>query len=240
MTVKPSVSTGNSLSRDMRRGFWSTMRCLGRRFLWQFSIASRTSLKRGVDIAVACTGLVFLSPLFLLIAVLIKCTDGGPVLFWQNRVGRWGVEFPFPKFRSMEVNAEARKDQLLSQNDHGRNDVTFKMRHDPRVTWIGRLIRRTSLDELPQLWCVFIGSMSLVGPRPPVPREVLRYTLIDRQRLEVTPGLTCIWQVSGRCEIPFPRQVELDLEYIRKQNFWLDVQLLLRTVPAVIFGKGAY
>jgi lipopolysaccharide/colanic/teichoic acid biosynthesis glycosyltransferase len=114
------------------------------------------------------------------------------------------------------------------------------MKNDPRVTWIGRIIRKFSIDELPQLWCVLIGDMSLVGPRPPVPREVALYTLKDRRRLESTPGLTCIWQVSGRGDIPFPQQVELDVEYIESQSLWLDLKILLKTVPAVLTGKGAY
>jgi lipopolysaccharide/colanic/teichoic acid biosynthesis glycosyltransferase len=161
------------------------------------------------------------------------------VLFWQSRVGRRGREFPFPKFRSMVINAEALKDKLLALNDH-HDSVTFKIRKDPRVTWIGRIIRKASIDELPQLWCVLKGDMSLVGPRPPVPREVSRYSLQDRRRLDVTPGLTCIWQVSGRGDIPFHRQVELDVQYIESQSIWLDLLLLMKTAPAILIGKGAY
>ncbi len=183
--------------------------------------------------------LLCLAPLFAVVALLIKLTDRGPVLFWQKRVGRWGREFPFPKFRSMVVNAEKLKAQLLARNDH-KDGVTFKMKRDPRVTWVGRLIRRLSVDELPQLWCVLKGDMSLVGPRPPVPNEVARYTLEDRRRLDVTPGLTCIWQVSGRGNIPFPQQVKLDVDYIEQRGLWLDFRLLLRTIPAVLTGKGAF
>ncbi|OQY42308.1 MAG: hypothetical protein B6240_14120 [Desulfobacteraceae bacterium 4572_87] len=169
----------------------------------------------------------------------IKLTDGGPILFWQTRIGLWGKEFPFPKFRSMVVNAEALKDELLEQSDHD-DSITFKMKKDPRVTWIGRIIRKLSIDELPQLWCVFKGDMSLVGPRPPVPREVAEYTLADRRRLDVMPGLTCIWQVSGRGDIPFNEQVELDVQYIESRSLWFDIKLLLSTIPAVLLGKGAY
>ena len=183
---------------------------------------------------------MLLSPLFLIVAVCIKATDGGPVLFWQQRVGKWGREFPFPKFRSMVMNAEALKATLLAGNDHGSAGVTFKMKQDPRVTWIGRLIRRASIDELPQLWCVLKGEMSLVGPRPPVPREVALYTLADRRRLDVMPGLTCFWQVNGRGEIPFDRQVQLDVDYIESRSLWVDLKLLAQTIPAVFFGKGAY
>ena len=134
-----------------------------------------------------------------------------------TRVGKWGAEFPCPKFRSMKVNANELKAALVDQNDH-KEGITFKMKKDPRVTWIGRIIRKLSIDELPQLWCVLIGEMSLVGPRPPVPDEVSNYTLEDRRRLDVVPGLTCIWQVNGRGDIPFPEQVELDIEYIKSQK----------------------
>ena len=127
----------------------------------------------------------------------------------------------------------------MEQNEHGQS-VTFKMKKDPRITWIGRIIRRTSIDELPQLWCVLKGDMSLVGPRPPVPREVALYTLQDRRRLDVIPGLTCIWQVEGRGDIPFDEQVQMDMAYIESQSFWFDIKLLLKTVPAVLTGKGAY
>lgn len=210
-----------------------------KRYAWAITIGGAKLLKRGLDIAVSLLMLILLSPLFLLVAACIKFCDGGPVFFWQVRVGQWGREFPFPKFRSMVLNAEKLKDALLAQNQHG-GGVTFKMKKDPRVTWIGRIIRRLSIDELPQLWCVFAGDMSLVGPRPPVPREVALYTLADRHRLDAIPGLTCIWQVSGRGDIPFPQQVKLDIQYIESQSFWLDIKLLLATIPAVLLGKGAY
>ncbi|HVQ37790.1 MAG TPA: sugar transferase [Pyrinomonadaceae bacterium] len=202
-------------------------------------IGGARALKRTLDVAGSLALLFCLSPLFLLIATLIKLTDHGQILFWQTRVGLWGREFPFPKFRSMVVNAEKLKDALMETNDHGES-VTFKMKNDPRVTWIGKFIRRGSIDELPQLWCVLKGDMSLVGPRPPVIREVAQYSLADRRRLDVMPGLTCIWQVSGRGDIPFPQQVQLDVDYIEGQSLWLDISLLLRTVPAVLLGKGAY
>lgn len=215
-------------------------RYLFKKYGWMTVVKGAKLLKRGIDIFVSASLLLFLSPLFFTIAFLIKLTDGGKVLFWQSRVGLWGREFPFPKFRSMVANAEKLKDKLLEQNQHGEEGVTFKMKNDPRITWIGRIIRKFSLDELPQLWCVLRGDMSLVGPRPPVPREVAFYTLADRRRLNITPGLTCIWQVSGRSEIPFPEQVKLDVQYIESQSIWLDILLLLKTIPAVLFGKGAY
>jgi lipopolysaccharide/colanic/teichoic acid biosynthesis glycosyltransferase len=195
--------------------------------------------KRALDVVGSLTLLVALSPLFLLVALLVKLNDGGPVLFWQRRVGRWGRPFWFPKFRSMVVNAEQLKARLLANNDHG-DSVTFKMKRDPRVTWIGRIIRKTSIDELPQLWCVLKGEMSLVGPRPPVPQEVAKYTLAQRRRLEATPGLTCLWQISGRGDLPFARQVELDIEYLESQSLGTDLRILLKTIPAVLLGRGAY
>lgn len=211
-----------------------------KKYLWAFTIQTSQVLKRLIDISGAVMGLLLLSPVFVMVAICIKATDRGPVLFWQSRVGKWGREFPFPKFRSMVTNAEVMKEKLLACNDHGGTGVTFKMKRDPRVTWIGRVIRRASIDELPQLWCVLKGEMSLVGPRPPVPGEVALYTLADRRRLDVTPGLTCIWQVSGRGEIPFDQQVQLDVDYIESRSFWMDLKLLARTVPAVLLGKGAY
>ncbi len=220
--------------------FSAYFRYYRKKYLWAATIQCSLALKRLVDIAGALVGLVLLAPLFFIVALCIKLTDHGPILFWQQRVGKWGREFPFPKFRSMVTNAEALKDQLLAINDHGNSGVTFKMKRDPRVTWIGRLIRRASIDELPQLWCVLRGDMSLVGPRPPVPREVAQYTLADRRRLDVTPGLTCIWQVSGRGEIPFDQQVQLDIDYIESHSFWTDIKLLAKTIPAVVLGRGAY
>ena len=210
-----------------------------KKYLWKLVVGGATLTKRLIDVVVAVCMMIALAPFLLAVALAIKLTDRGPILFWQKRVGQWGREFPFPKFRSMVTNAEALKDKLLAMNDH-QNGITFKMKKDPRITWIGRIIRKASIDELPQLWCVLIGDMSLVGPRPPVPREVALYTLRDRRRLDVKPGLTCIWQVSGRGDIPFPKQVELDVQYIESQSIWVDIVLLLKTAPAVIFGKGAY
>jgi lipopolysaccharide/colanic/teichoic acid biosynthesis glycosyltransferase len=216
------------------------LRYFRKRYAWMLIVDGARLIKRLVDIAGSLAGLLVLSPLFLTVAACIKLTDHGPIIFWQTRVGQYGREFPFPKFRSMVVNAEALKDKLLQQNQYGQAGVIFKMKDDPRITWIGRIIRKLSIDELPQLWCVLVGDMSLVGPRPPVPREVAHYTLFDRRRLDVTPGLTCIWQVSGRSEIPFERQVQLDLQYIESRSLLLDLKLLLKTIPAVLLGKGAY
>jgi lipopolysaccharide/colanic/teichoic acid biosynthesis glycosyltransferase len=219
---------------SLRWRFWI------KKYAWVVAVGGAKLVKRLFDIAVSLGMLLLLSPLFLVVAAAIKLTDGGDIFFWQTRVGLWGREFRFPKFRSMVRNAEQLKDKLLAQNQHGSAGVTFKMKNDPRITAIGRIIRRLSIDELPQVWCVLKGDMSIVGPRPPVPREVALYTLADRRRLDVTPGLTCIWQVSGRGDIPFPQQVQLDVDYIESRSFWLDIKLILATVPAVLLGKGAY
>lgn len=196
-------------------------------------------LKRMLDIGVSAIALLLLFPLFVLIAGCIRLTDGGPAIFWQRRVGLNGRVFWFPKFRSMRVGSEHLHDSLLALNDH-RDSITFKMRNDPRMTPIGRMIRSSSIDELPQLWSVLKGDMSLVGPRPPLPSEAARYTSLQRRRLAAKPGLTCIWQVSGRSTIPFQRQVEMDIEYVEKQSLWLDLELICRTIPAILSCKGAY
>jgi len=195
--------------------------------------------KRSLDVLLCLLGLVAISPMLLLISLAIKLDSKGPVIFRQQRVGRDGRTFEMFKFRSMHVDAEARISQLLAQNEMA-GGVIFKMRDDPRVTRVGRFIRRTSIDELPQLFNVLRGDMSLVGPRPPLPREVAEYSPSDRDRLDVEPGITCIWQVSGRSEIPFPEQVEMDLQYIHRQSLFEDLRLLARTVPALLRGRGAY
>lgn len=212
---------------------------LRKKYLWLATVWGAKVLKRTMDIIVSLAGLIVLSPLFLLMAIIIKLTDGGPILYVSQRVGKWGKEFAFPKFRSMYVNADQIKTDMQHLSQH-EDPKTFKMRSDPRVTRIGRFMRRFSIDELPQLWCVLTGEMSLVGPRPPLPSEVAMYTLEDRRRLDVIPGLTCFWQVGGRSEIPFDEQVKLDVQYIESQSLWVDFKLLLKTIPAVLFGKGAY
>ena len=179
-----------------------------------------------------------LSPLFLLTALAIKIDNPGPVFFSQPRVGKQGRLFTMYKFRSMITGADKMKDQLLDRDESG--GVIFKMKKDPRITKVGRIIRKLSIDELPQIWNVLKGDMSMVGPRPPVPREVAEYEYSDRRRLDVIPGITCIWQVSGRSNIDFKGQVRLDVDYINSQSFWGDLKILLKTIPAVLFGKGAY
>lgn len=210
-----------------------------KKYSWLAIVGGTKFLKRLIDIFLSTFLLIILSPLFLIIAIIVKVSDGGPVFYVANRVGKWGTEFRFPKFRSMKIGADSIKKDLLPFSHH-KNGVTFKMKHDPRMTLIGKILRKTSLDELPQLWCVLKGDMSLVGPRPPLPEEVALYTFTERRRLDVTPGITCIWQVKGRADIPFKQQVQLDLQYIESQSIWLDFKLLLKTIPAVLLGKGAY
>ena len=209
-----------------------------KKYSWQIVIKSTFILKRCLDITVSALMLLILSPLFLITAIAIKIDDPGPVFFSQIRVGRKGKYFFMHKFRSMEVRAEEKKFELMELNESG--NVIFKIKEDPRFIRIGKIIRKLSIDELPQLWNVLKGDMSLVGPRPPVPLEVRQYKYRDLGRLNVTPGLTCIWQVSGRSDIDFNGQVDLDLQYIESHSFWMDIKLLFKTIPAVLFGKGAY
>jgi len=208
-----------------------------KRLAWQLVAHGSLLMKRGLDIAVAAILLILLSPLLLLIALAIKLEDGGPVRFRQTRVGLRGRTFEMWKFRSMVLNSDALKKNLANEM---QSNVLFKMRNDPRITRVGKWLRRSSADELPQLWNVLRGDMSLVGPRPPLPSEVERYGAEDRQRLFAKPGLTCFWQVGGRSEIDFQDQVRLDLGYIRSASLWVDIKLLFQTIPAVLLGKGAY
>ena len=195
--------------------------------------------KRMLDVSMSITLLILLSPLLLISALLVKLTDGGSIFYPHTRVGEGGNEFTCYKFRSMIVNAEQLKENLAFFNSHD-DHRTFKIPNDPRVTWYGRWMRRTSIDELPQLWNVLKGEMSVVGPRPPVVSEVENYTWDDMQRLTVKPGLTCIWQVSGRSRLPFPEQLKLDLQYIENRSLALDLKLIALTVPAVLSADGAY
>ncbi len=206
---------------------------------WQRSVRGDQQMRRVLDMVGAGCLLLALSPLLLLVMAAIRLESEGSVFFSQPRVGRHGTTFRFWKFRSMYVDAEARLAELAAKNEMA-GGVLFKMREDPRVTRIGRFIRRFSIDELPQLWNVLRGDMSLVGPRPALPREVAQYDLEDRARLEAIPGITCIWQVSGRSEIPFEQQVQMDREYIHRSSLRTNVELLFKTIPAVVSGRGAY
>jgi len=207
--------------------------------IWQVVVKVSYFLKRALDILLSLFFLIIFSPIFIVTALAIVIENPGPIFYSQTRIGKDGKPFDFYKFRSMVVNADKIKDELIKQNE-SEDGVIFKMKKDPRITKVGRLIRRFSIDELPQLLNVLKGDMSLVGPRPPIPREVNEYSLEDRKRLHIKPGITCIWQVSGRSDIPFTEQVELDKQYISSQSFWKDLLILLKTIPAVITGKGAY
>ncbi len=215
------------------------LRLLAKLWAWKTVLFLAHGLKRMLDIVGSAAVLLAVSPILLATMALIKWEDGGPVFFRQMRVGYRGKLFPMWKFRSMVLDAEAAKEKLLQQNEM-KGGVLFKMKNDPRITRVGRVIRKYSIDELPQLWNVFVGEMSLVGPRPSLPREVAEYSPEDRQRLLAKPGLTCFWQVGGRSEIDFAGQVRLDVAYIRSSSLLTDLKLLFLTIPAVLLGRGAY
>ena len=196
-------------------------------------------IKRFMDILASLFGLILLSPIFLIVALLIKLEDPrGPILFKQVRIGKNEKEFGMYKFRSMVTDAEDRLKDLLQHNEV--SGAMFKMKDDPRVTKIGKFIRKTSIDELPQLLNVLKGDMSLVGPRPPLPREVKEYTSYDKQRLLVTPGCTGLWQVTDRNSVGFKEMVELDLTYIKNRSLGLDMKLILKTVLVLFGSKNAF
>lgn len=196
------------------------------------------ALKRVMDIGGSLGGLLLLLPLFPFIVLLIKLETPGPLFFRQVRVGRNGRLFPCYKFRSMAVNAEQMKEELRHLNE--ATGAAFKIKDDPRITGVGRFLRRSSLDEFPQLWNVLRGDMTIVGPRPQVPSEVAAYSPAHALRLLVKPGLTCLWQVSGRSHLDFEEWMELDRQYVRQSGTRLDLHILARTLPAVIQRKGAY
>ena len=222
------------------------MRVGWKRLSWLAVVNATLFCKRLIDIAGSLLAMILLLPVFCCIALLVKL-DGGPAFFRQTRIGLNGREFKMLKFRSMCLDAEARLEALLTKNEKA-SGVTFKLKNDPRITRIGKLLRKSSLDELPQFWNVLCGDMSLVGPRPPVLREVALYSQADRRRLLVKPGITCLWQVGerrgglfeigDRNSIDFPEQVSLDVRYIESQSLVKDIWVLAKTVPAILFGKG--
>ena len=221
--------------------------CLAARPVWYGTVAGlsfhpanqptfRLAIKRVLDILVGGLGLLLISPLILVLGVFIKLSDRGPIFFKQVRVGKGGRRFDCYKFRSMRSDAEETKELLLDRNE--ADGPVFKIRKDPRITRVGRFMRKYSLDELPQLWSVLRGDMSLVGPRPPVPDEVRNYEWWQRRRLAVKPGLTCIWQVWGRNQVSFKRWVEMDIQYIEGWSLWLDLKLIAHTFGVVVRGTG--
>lgn len=194
-------------------------------------------IKRTMDILGSLVGLILTAPLMVLIAMAIKLDSPGPILFTQRRCGLNGRKFTLYKFRTMVKDADQRKDEVVHLNE--MDGPVFKAKKDPRITRVGKILRRFSLDELPQLWNVFKGEMSLVGPRPPLPEEVEKYEKWQRRRLSMKPGITCLWQISGRSKLDFQTWMALDLKYIDEWSLSLDLKILLKTIPAVIFARGA-
>ena len=194
--------------------------------------------KRALDVILALTALIVHLPVFAVLAVLIRLESPGPVFYRSVRIGRGGRAFTFFKLRSMVLDADRKKHAVAHMNE--AEGPVFKIARDPRITRIGRLLRTTSLDEIPQFYNVLIGDMSLVGPRPPIPGEVSQYEPWQLRRLDVRPGITCLWQISGRSRIGFHEWMRLDLEYIKHQSLGLDLKILLRTIPAVLSREGAY
>lgn len=212
---------------------------------WRLHMALRSGvsnleprLKRIIDVVFVLFALLGIMPIFLITALAVKLDSRGPIIFKQTRVGRKGKTFTCYKFRSMSTDAEMRKAELMQQNE--ADGPVFKMQNDPRITRVGGIIRKLSIDELPQLFNVLKGEMSLVGPRPPIPQEVAQYQLRDLQRLEVIPGLTGLQQISGRSNMDFEQWIQLDLQYIAEQNLWNDIVIMFKTIPAVLFSRGAY
>ena len=200
--------------------------------------AHKLFMKRIMDVITSAVLIVLLLPVMLVAALAVALTSRGSLLFVQDRVGKSGRVFRFAKFRSMYNGAHERRDDLQSLNE--ADGPVFKIREDPRITPVGRFMRKMSIDELPQLFHVLTGEMSLVGPRPPIPSEVEQYSAWERQRLLAKPGLTCIWQVSGRSDLDFETWVGMDIDYIANWRPWLDFSILLKTVPAILSGRGAY
>ncbi|MBO4512233.1 MAG: sugar transferase [Victivallales bacterium] len=238
--------TKNNLAKELRRLEMNlTSRAVrpkkvsGKMRVWRFTVAFSYLVKRVADFTIALILLLLLSPFLVLVGLIVKLTSEGPIIFSQTRVGRFGKHFRMYKFRSMYKDAEKHKDELMQQGK-SEDKLRFKDKNDPRITPFGRLIRKTSIDELPQLVNILLGDMSLVGPRPPTPDEVRNYKLDYRKRFNVIPGITGLWQVSGRSDVQTPEQMELDKKYIASRSVWFDACIILKTIPAIITGRGAY
>lgn len=228
--VDSSPEALHSVALERLHGGQSIVRPLGNRE------SGYLVAKRLFDVLGACLLVLLLSPILITTLIMLSITTKGHPLFFQERIGHCGRRFRMIKFRTMRMDAERVQHQV--SNEH--SGPIFKNRRDPRITRLGRWLRRTSIDEMPQLFNVLEGSMSLVGPRPPVAREVAQYAPWQRRRLAVQPGLTCLWQVSGRSEVDFDQWVRMDLWYLRNQGFWTDLKLLARTPASVLSGRGAY
>jgi exopolysaccharide biosynthesis polyprenyl glycosylphosphotransferase len=231
--VKIVPEVGEQLPRRLEIGRFGS-----RPYIGYAPVARVTWIKRAVDLVLSLTALLALAPVFAAIAIAVKTSSPGPVIYRQLRVGKDGKTFEMLKFRSMCVEAEQMVEMLRDRNE--ASGPLFKIKRDPRITPVGRLLRRLSLDELPQLGNVVRGEMSLVGPRPPLPSEVKIYEEWQLGRLQARPGMTGLWQVSGRSEVPFNDMVRLDLHYVRNWSFGLDLEIMLRTIPAVLANRGAY
>jgi len=238
-------TVSNGISRKSVRSAMSvklpaavTKRCAGELGTVRPLSGIEQAIKRLLDIFVSATALIVLAPIMACVAVLIAIEDGSPIFYRQLRVGQDGCKFMFTKFRSMRRDADAIREDLMDDNEAGA--VIFKMKNDPRVTRVGRAIRRLSVDELPQLWLVLSGTMTLVGPRPHLPKEVDAYSTLQKSRLQGKPGLLCLREVTGRSRLTFSEWVDLDLEYLRHRSVLLDCWVLLRVIPAVLKAEGAY
>jgi len=206
---------------------------------WHLTLGLSRSIKRFLDLVIATVCLILCIPVFLVIFILIKLDDGGPIFCSLMRVGYKGVLFRMYKFRSMVPNAQDLKRDLIDSNEVS-GGVIFKMKNDPRISRIGKILRKYSIDEIPQFINVLLGEMSLVGPRPCLPEEAGKYRPEDLRRFLAKPGLTCFWQIQGRSTLTFDQQIQLDIKYIRSTSMWEDFKILLRTIPVVILGKGSY
>jgi exopolysaccharide biosynthesis polyprenyl glycosylphosphotransferase len=235
---QPVITALPRISRQDLEQSWRLTRATLVQLGWATRTAAMQNIKRIFDLSVALLALIAFSPFLLITAIAVRLESSGPIIFKQKRVGKLGKTFTCYKFRSMYQDAEARKAALMHLNE--ADQIVFKMKKDPRVTKVGRIIRKTSIDELPQIFNVIKGDMSLVGPRPPVPSEVEKYKFEHLRRLDVTPGITGLQQVSGRSTLDFKRWVELDVQYIQEYSFLKDIKILLMTVPAVITTRGAY
>ena len=233
VTLPPTVPRGGKLAVSVLDGYERPLLTVQHTALGDF----RMAIKRAMDFVGAVVLLALSAPITVATAIALKCTSKGPILFVQPRMGRNGRTFSMYKFRSMVIDAEARRTELEKSNEV--DGPVFKIKRDPRVTAVGRFIRKTSIDELPQLLNVLFGDMSLVGPRPPLANEVREYRPWQRRRLSMKPGLTGLWQVSGRDSLGFEQRVELDLRYIDNWSLWLDLKILFRTVPTVLLGTGS-
>jgi lipopolysaccharide/colanic/teichoic acid biosynthesis glycosyltransferase len=198
----------------------------------------KLAVKRSLDVVITGLAIIALSPLMLAVACAVKLTSRGPVFYAQVRIGQQGQAFRFVKFRTMKRGADEIKEELAAENE--ADGPIFKIKKDPRITRVGRIMRKLSIDELPQLFHVLTGQMSLVGFRPPLVGEFDQYGDWERQRVQGKPGITCIWQISGRSDLDFKTWVNMDLEYIEKWSLWLDLKILILTLPAVLSGRGAY